>query len=335
MAVREALRWGEPSIEICPGQRLVWAVPLMHNEVVCGGILACTGERDFFVDGRPRFDIREACRDLRERVEAENLTNASALAYHRSQYREEQERAYAIHAFKNRRHDSIRELYHHEEPALFAAIRAGDREEARGILNRILVAMHCRAGESLDLVKSLFLELVVSMARTAVEAGAAPDMMLGANFARMTALSAVTSDEELAPWLAATLERMMDAIADHSRRHPGMALADAMAYMERHCGGRVSREEAARAAHLSPAYFSALMRKETGTTFTEMINRMRIDRAVRLLRQTRKPLAVVALEAGFQDQSYFTKVFRRYRHCTPRAFRMKSPHPAAAKPGIP
>ncbi len=320
-AVREALRWGEPTVELCPGGRLIWAVPLMHNELLRGGLVASVTERGFFRAEAPSFDLRHAGAELRELVEAENLTNASALELSRSRYQAEQRRAYAIQAFKRRGHDSIRELYLHEEPALFAAIRAGDRPSAREILNRILVAIHHHAGGRLELVKSLFLELVVSMARTAVEAGGAPEALLGANFVHMTDLSRLASEEELAPWLTGTLEQMMDAIRANRRRDPGQALFDALDFMTRHCGEKISRDDAARAAHLSPSHFSYLLRKESGVTFTEMLGRMRVDRAAEMLTRTAKPLALVALECGFEDQSYFTKVFRRYRKCTPGEFR--------------
>lgn len=322
-AVLEALRWGEPSVELCPHRRLIWAVPLMRNERVLGGLVASIFEHDFFKDGSPGFDIQRASRDLRERVEQLNLTNASALAFHRSRYQDEQQRAYAIHAYKDRDHSGIRELYLHEEPALFAAIRAGDRAEAREILNRILVAIHHHAGDRLDLIKSLFLELVVSMSRTAVEAGADPQATLGANYVSMTALADIDSEETLAPWLASTMERMMDAI-HAQRRDPGQMLFDALHFMERHCGEKLKRDDVARAVHISPSHFSYLIRKESGVTFTELLNRVRVDRSVQLLRHQDKPLALVALECGFEDQSYFTKVFKRYRNVTPHVFRRKA-----------
>ena len=39
-AIVEALRWGEPTVGACWRQRLLWAVPLMHNEKVVGGLVA-------------------------------------------------------------------------------------------------------------------------------------------------------------------------------------------------------------------------------------------------------------------------------------------------------
>lgn len=322
-AIHEALRWGESTVGFCARQRLLWAVPLMCNEQVSGGLIANIPEKEAFAarESGGMLDIRRACVELRELAERENLTNASALALRRREYHDEQQRAYAIHSFKGQAHTSIRELYLREEPALFSAIRAGDRGQAREILNRVLIAIHHHAGERLDLVKSFFLELVVSMCQTAVESGGSPEHLLGANFHSMALLSQVGTEEELAGWLKATLEHLMDAIQAQRRRDAATQLFDAMAYMERHCGERIRREQVAGAAGLSPSHFSYLVRRESGATFTDLLNRMRVDRAAELLSRTDKPLAVIALETGFADQSYFTKVFKRYRKVAPLRYR--------------
>jgi len=51
---------------------------------------------------------------------------------------------------------------------------------------------------------------------------------------------------------------------------------------------------------------------------------MRIDRAAEMLARTDKSIAAIALECGFRDQSYFTKVFKRYRSTTPRRYRREA-----------
>lgn len=323
LAIQEALRWGEPTVGFCTGQRLLWAVPLMRNERVVGALVANVSEKRVFAPGTNSspLDVRRACVDLREMAERENLTNASALALRRREYHDEQQRAYAIHSFKGQSHTGIRELYLREEPALFSAIRAGDRGQAREILNRVLVAIHHHAGERLDLIKSFFLELVVSMCQTAVESGGDPEQLLGTNFNSMVELSRVNSEEQLAGWLTATLEHLMDAIQAHRKRDAATQLFDGIAYMERHCCERISRDDVARAAGLSPSHFSYLIHRESGATFTDLLNRMRIDRAAELLSRTRRPLALIALETGFEDQSYFTKVFKRYRKVAPLQYR--------------
>ncbi|OGV74604.1 MAG: hypothetical protein A3K19_05850 [Lentisphaerae bacterium RIFOXYB12_FULL_65_16] len=332
LALQEALRWGDPTIVFCPAGRLLWAVPMMHNARIVGGLVASVAEAQVFPDGQSpvRMDLRRAAAELRVLAERENLTNAAALALSRLQCLAEQQRAHAIHASKAYRHHGIRALYLREEPSLFSAIRAGDRGEARAILNRILLVIHQHAGDRLDLVKSIFMELIVSMCRTAVEAGGDPEELLGANFASFAELSQLRNETDVAHWLARTLEQLMDAIHRHRQRTTGAVLLSALAYIEKHIAAPISRDDVAHAVYLSPSHFSFLIHKESGTTFTDLLNRARTDRAAELLGQRRLSIREVASQTGFDDPSYFTKVFKRYRHQTPLQYRRHLSLPAVA-----
>jgi YesN/AraC family two-component response regulator len=305
---------------------MLWAVPLMHNAEVIGGLVANATEEHVLrgTGGAPPLDIPRACADLRAHAEARNLTNAAALRLNRRSYDDEQQRAHAIHAFKSGVHYSIRELYMREEPALMAAIRSGDRRAAREILNRLLMTVHYHARERLDLVRSIFLELVVTMSRTAVETGGEPEQFLGMNYRSMVEVAEITSHEELAAWLREMLEGIMDAIERRRGQDPGFLIFEALDFMRRHCCEDLSRDDVAEAVHLSPSHFSALMKRESGATFTDHLNRMRIDRAAEMLAGTDREIATVALECGFRDQSYFTKVFKRYRNITPLRYRREA-----------
>ena len=86
----------------------------------------------------------------------------------------EREKAEALHTLKDRLQDDIRTIYLHEEPALLAAIRRGERTEARRIINRVLTAIYAVGLARTELLKSLALELVVMMSRAAVQAGGDP-----------------------------------------------------------------------------------------------------------------------------------------------------------------
>ncbi|HCA46741.1 MAG TPA: hypothetical protein DEP45_05085, partial [Armatimonadetes bacterium] len=289
-AVSEGLRWGEPSVTLCPRGRLLWAVPLMVNARVTGGLVASADEAQVLGGGEgPRLDIARVCADLRQLAEERNLTNSAALSANRRSYHDEQQRAHAIHAFKSGVHYSIRELYMREEPALLAAIRSGDRRAAREILNRLLMTVHYHARDRIDLVRSILLELVVTMSRTAVEAGGQPEQFLGMNYRSMVEVAEITSHEALAAWLREMLEGIMDAIERAWRQDPGFLIFEALDFMRRHCCEDLSRDDVAAAVHLSPSHFSALMARESGATFTEHLNRMRTDRAAEMLARTDKP----------------------------------------------
>ena len=49
----------------------------------------------------------------------------------------------------------------------------------------------------------------------------------------------------------------------------------------------------------------------------------RVEKAAELLRSTRLKTGEIGAECGFTDGSYFIKIFREIKHCTPKEYRMK------------
>lgn len=321
LVVREALRWGEACVLADEDGLVGWGVPLMTNALVIGGVIVekvALDERD---PSEFSKRIRSGCAVLLAMVESANLTNGEFLKARREESRREREKAEAIHVLKTGLYDSIRDLYLREEPGLLAAIKRGERPAAREIINRVLVGIYHTARSRPQLLKSLALELVVVMSRAAVESGADPSEVLGCNFESATALAALSDEEDVSRWLSAMLERVMDAIRDNRQFPNAVLLGRAVAFMEEHLAEALDRDSVARAAGLSGSHFSHLIREKTGRTFTDLMAQYRVDRAKILLRRTGASIIQVALDCGFEDQSYFTRVFKRYVGTTPRAYR--------------
>ena len=62
----------------------------------------------------------------------------------------------------------------------------------------------------------------------------------------------------------------------------------------------------------------------TGSTFIEYLNYVRISHAERLLYRTDRSVLDVAMDVGFSSVSYFNRIFKRFRNCTPNDFRKAS-----------
>jgi AraC-like DNA-binding protein len=205
-----------------------------------------------------------------------------------------------------------------------AAVKQGERKEARKILNRVLVGIYHFSGPRLDLLKSVLLELVVMLYRAAVEAGADPTELLGRNYRSLTELASIHDEQALTHWLTHVLERQMDAIRSHRVYPNTVLLGKALAFMRDHVAEDLNRAEVARNSGLSSSHFSRLIKEKLGRTFTDLLRQYRVDQAKRLLRRTTHSLADIAGEAGFSDQSYFTKVFQRYTGMTPGDYRRQN-----------
>jgi AraC-like DNA-binding protein len=227
----------------------------------------------------------------------------------------------AIPLLEHRPYDRIRELYLYQEPALMAAIRRGDRGEARRLINLVLVHIYSAGEERSDLLKGLLLELVVMMSRAAIEAGGGQSEVLGMNFRFLTRLAEVDDDEDLAAWLRETLERLMGTIEAQEDFTPPLLITKAMDFLRENISNEITRDEVARHAGISPSHFSRLLKLRTGRSFTELLRQCRVDLACDLLLDPDRPLAEIAADCGFCDQSYFTRVFSETKGLTPGRFR--------------
>ena len=93
---------------------------------------------------------------------------------------------------------------------------------------------------------------------------------------------------------------------------------------ERYTDENFSLNDAAKAANVSPNYFSAIFSQEMDMTFIEYVTKKRMDKAKRLLRQSRMSTADVAAQVGYKDSHYFSFVFKKTQGCTPREYRNDS-----------
>lgn len=227
----------------------------------------------------------------------------------------------AVPLLEHRPYDRIRELYLFQEPLLMAAIRRGDRGEARRLINHVLVHIYSAGEERSDLLKGLLLELVVMISRAAVEAGAVQSEVLGMNFRLLTELAEIDDDEKLAAWLRKTLEHVMSTIERQKDFTPPLLIGKALEFMRKNLHRDISRDETARYAGISPSHFSRLLKERTGRSFTELLRQCRVDLACDMLQKTEKPIAEIADSCGFCDQSYFTRVFQDVKGMTPKQFR--------------
>jgi AraC-like DNA-binding protein/ActR/RegA family two-component response regulator len=110
-------------------------------------------------------------------------------------------------------------------------------------------------------------------------------------------------------------------------RHDASTLAPAIAYVEQNFRSKVTSAKAAALCGFSAFQFSRVFRESYSITFQEYLLRFRIREACRLLRNPSAQVADVAQLVGFNDSSYFCKIFKRYTNTSPSRFTALSETP--------
>ncbi|UKS28222.1 response regulator [Paenibacillus sp. HWE-109] len=73
--------------------------------------------------------------------------------------------------------------------------------------------------------------------------------------------------------------------------------------------------------HVNPTYLGRLFKKEIDMNFTDYLVRIRMDHAKRLLKQTTLKVYEIAHEVGYEDNTYFSRLFKALHAMTPNAYR--------------
>ena len=76
--------------------------------------------------------------------------------------------------------------------------------------------------------------------------------------------------------------------------------------------------------HLPMHVLSKMIKKSTGVNFKELLQRKRLNKAVELMCETDLPISDIIAAVGYENNSYFHRVFKEHYHMTPRVFRVKN-----------
>ena len=98
-------------------------------------------------------------------------------------------------------------------------------------------------------------------------------------------------------------------------------MTDVYNYIRENFQKQITLEKISRIAHMSPFAFSRYFKKNCGAGFIEYLNRVRMNKACYLLRETEYQIHDISSECGFQSISNFNKQFRKTEGLSPRDYR--------------
>lgn len=108
-----------------------------------------------------------------------------------------------------------------------------------------------------------------------------------------------------------------------ARKETGV-VAKAIRHMERHFDQKITLTGIARVAGSSDRNFCKLFKAETGLTFVSYLTRLRVEQAMKALRESVRPVSEIAFACGFESIAQFNRSFRAVAGVAPREYRQNA-----------
>ncbi|MGI5849574.1 MAG: helix-turn-helix domain-containing protein [Christensenellales bacterium] len=345
-AIYQSERWGGKYEFLCPSGAAFIAAPGLKQGVLTYGLIAgpflMVEEKDFLEDdfsgmfaGNTK-DIAAIAKQLpyiepcRVTSLADMLFMITAYAEHRDsedlRILEQTSARYneifsAIEDIKTSKGTYIYPL--DTEKQLQQYISSGAKAAAQRALNEILGAIFFSAGADFSVIKTRVTELLVLLSRAAIEGGAEPSRIFGLNRDYLNEITRFTNLDDLSVWLSGMLSSFTGLVfAAPDTKHTD-TIQKVMEYINANYMKRISLNDISEHVAFSVSYLSRMFKEEKGLSLTSYINKVRIRNAKILLKQSDISLSQTAYLCGFDDQSYFSKVFKKLTGTTPGRYREK------------
>jgi len=123
-------------------------------------------------------------------------------------------------------------------------------------------------------------------------------------------------------YVNAVMGEFLELVAlEHMERGAGDAAVRILAYCAEHFSENITLHQVSEALYISQSHGSKIFARKFKYGFREYINRLRIDKAKKLLEDPEQKILDVMYVCGFQNQSSFNRIFRRLCGVSPRDYR--------------
>jgi two-component system, response regulator YesN len=210
------------------------------------------------------------------------------------------------------RKDMLASRAHNLENQLVSLVESGESEKAAGIAKDLVEELTLAEAGDLSAVKIKILSICTVLARLLEE---------DSYIYEIDTLGESSDIEELSQLASAFVEKIATSFAGTSYVGNSQLIRNALEYIHRNYDKKISLTGVADILHINPSYLSMLFKQEVGLAFTDYVNNFRVVKSRDLLSRTNLSLGEIAALTGFEDQSYFSKTFKRFNDTTPMAFR--------------
>jgi len=193
------------------------------------------------------------------------------------------------------------------ENEILDALKKRDIEVCNGKVDEFFVASQEENGGS-GIIKNA-MAILLSLYHFTVVSGFQADVIFGRPLELIDQIQKSKNPEELSLKIKCHCTWIIDQIKGSFIEN--RFVNEAVIYIRQNYSRDITLTTVAEEIFITPGYLSTLFKQALGDNFINYLNRIRIEKACELLKDVRLKTYEVAYQVGFQDEKYFTKVFKK------------------------
>lgn len=199
------------------------------------------------------------------------------------------------------------------------AVKCNDKKTALESARKLLSEIMYISGGDVKVLKYRIIQLAVMMNRLHANKDNASEIFFDTAEFMFKAESLQDNDAALR-FFAEYIDNFL-TLNDEANKNINYSITMAKEYIRKNCTRELTLKEVAEKVFLSASYFSRIFKQKTGEKFIDYLNRIRIEESMVYLKDLSMDMAQITRIMGFSDQSYYTKVFKKFVGVSPNVYR--------------
>lgn len=201
------------------------------------------------------------------------------------------------------------------------SLKIGDFIGVKENVSSLLDAMCEQCNVKPQTLKLQVLDLLTTLARSAIEGGARPKEIYKIHSKFVNEIYTIESIQQLKQWFQDVTENFLELVLENYNEQILNSVQKAITYINNNYNHNITLEDVANHVSLSANYFSNIFKKTTGLSYIEYLTNIRIEKAKTLLMNLNLTIYQIASEVGYNDSRYFSRVFKSFIGKTPSEYR--------------
>ncbi|MCM3612296.1 helix-turn-helix domain-containing protein [Planococcus sp. MERTA32b] len=215
------------------------------------------------------------------------------------------------------------EKFFETETQLIYEIHHLEKEKAKETLRALIDMISLHAGkDTIRAIRNYYIVLSSVMARKLFEMRVPPKKAFAFNNACIELVDNRMNDSEFLYVADELIEFFVSVISERKQPSFGhQTVNKVVMFINDEVERDLSVEDVAKHFHISTSHLSRIFREHAGITLVEYLNVRRVEESQHYLRHSDKGISEISKQFHFCNQSYFTRIFKKYTTVTPKQFR--------------